>query len=138
MDEWTEYALSTANDLLQKGVTWNEEIERQFHDVGNYCRGRCHNPLGKDRMQTNPEFTFYYDIIKWLSDNSDNMLLDECKLPEPVKTVFKLTDEQYKFINDTLELYGDNLIGKTKARLLESTQTVWRKPIPNTNFSEKL
>ena len=129
MDEWTEYALSIANDLLRKDVTWNEEIEKQFHDVGNYCRGRCHNPLGKDRMQTNPEFTFYYDIIKWLSDNSDNMLLDECKLPEPVKTVFKLTDEQYKFINDTLGLYGDNLIGKTKARLLESTQTIWRKPI---------
>ena len=129
MDEWTEYALSIANDLLRKDVTWNEEIEKQFHDVGNYCRGRCHNPLGKDRMQTNPEFTFYYDIIKWLSDNSDNMLLDECKLPEPVKTVFSLTDEQYKFINDTLDLYGDNLIGKTKARLLESTQTIWRKPI---------
>ncbi len=129
MDEWTEYALSIANDLLRKDVTWNEEIEKQFHDVGNYCRGRCHNPLGKDRMQTNPEFTFYYDIIKWLSDNSDNMLLDKCKLPEPVKTVFSLTDEQYKFINDTLDLYGDNLIGKTKARLLESTQTIWRKPI---------
>ena len=129
MDEWTEYALSIANDLLRKDVMWNEEIEKQFHDVGNYCRGRCHNPLGKDRMQTNPEFTFYYDIIKWLSDNSDNMLLDECKLPEPVKTVFSLTDEQYKFINDTLDLYGDNLIGKTKARLLESTQTIWRKPI---------
>ena len=129
MDEWTEYALSIANDLLRKDVTWNEEIEKQFHDVGNYCRGRCHNPLGKDRMQTNPEFTFYYDIIKWLSDNSDNMLLDECKLPEPVKTVFSLTNEQYKFINDTLGLYGDNLIGKTKARLLESTQTIWRKPI---------
>ena len=128
MDEWTEYALSIANDLLRKDVTWNEEIEKQFHDVGNYCRGRCHNPLGKDRMQTNPEFTFYYDIIKWLSDNSDNMLLDECKLPEPVKTVFSLTNEQYKFINDTLGLYGDNLIGKTKARLLESTQTIWRKP----------
>ena len=129
MDEWTEYALSIANDLLCKNVIWNEEIEKQFHDVGNYCRGRCHNPLGKDRMQTNPEFTFYYDIIKWLSDNSDNMLLDECKLPEPVKTVFSLTNEQYKFINDTLDLYGDNLIGKTKARLLESTQTIWRKPI---------
>ena len=129
MDEWTEYALSIANDLLWKNVTWNEEIEKQFHDVGNYCRGRCHNPLGKDRMQTNPEFTFYYDIIKWLTDNSDNMLLDECKLPEPVKTVFSLTNEQYKFINDTLDLYGDNLIGKTKARLLESTQTIWRKPI---------
>ena len=129
MDEWTEYALSIANDLLCKNVIWNEEIEKQFHDVGNYCRGRCHNPLGKDRMQTNPEFTFYYDIIKWLSDNSDNMLLDECKLPEPIKTVFSLTNEQYKFINDTLDLYGDNLIGKTKARLLESTQTIWRKPI---------
>ena len=129
MDEWTEYALSIANDLLRKNVTWNEEIEKQFHDVGNYCRGRCHNPLGKARMQTNPEFTFYYDIIKWLTDNSDNMLLDECKLPEPVKTVFSLTNEQYKFINDTLDLYGDNLIGKTKARLLESTQTIWRKPI---------
>ena len=128
MDEWTEYALSIANDLLRKDVTWNEEIEKQFHDVGNYCRGRCHNPLGKNRMQTNPEFTFYYDIIKWLSDNSDNMLLDECKLPEPVKTVFSLTNEQYKFINDTLDLYGDNLIGKTKARLLESTQNIWRKP----------
>ena len=129
MDEWTEYALSIANDLLRKDVTWNEEIERQFHDVGYFCRGSCLNPLGKDRMQTNPEFTFYYDIIKWLSDNSDNMLLDECKLPEPVKTVFSLTNEQYKFINDTLDLYGDNLIGKTKARLLESTQTIWRKPI---------
>lgn len=128
MDEWTEYTLNIANDLLREKAILNDEIEKQFHDVGNFCRGRCHNPLGKDRMQTNPEFTFYYDIMKWLGDNSDNMLLDECKFAEPIKIKFSLTNEQYKFINDTLNLYGDNLIGKTKARLLESTQTIWRKP----------
>ncbi len=45
MDEWTEYILQTAHDLLEENGKINDELQRQFHDVSNYCRGICHNPL---------------------------------------------------------------------------------------------
>ena len=52
----------------------NKKTEQQFSDIENYCKGRSHNPLGKDRMLTNPEFVFHYDIEKWLSEKSTGYL----------------------------------------------------------------
>ena len=60
----------------------------QFNNVANFCRGKGHNPLGSNRLETNPEFIFNYDIPKWLDDNYDKLSLDECVLRKPTKGIF--------------------------------------------------
>ena len=133
MDIWTEYALQISKDLLVENGTFSKEIKNEFSAICDYCRGACFNPLGTDRMKTNPEFLFAYDITKWLSDESDNLFLKDCKLSSPHKMIFRLTDEQFKIIQDTLEMYSNTIIGKTKVLKMVSQQTLWRTPLVLSN-----
>lgn len=125
MDDWTEYTLHIAHNLLKNTKKMNEELEKQFLDVANYCRGISHNPLKKNRMLTNPKYFFKYNISKWL-DNTTGLLLREFELPQPVTVTFVYTEEQNKIIQDNLDFYGDNLIGKTKALKAIPFQMLWR------------
>lgn len=127
MDEWTEYVLQTAYQLLQYGGKLNDEIKKQFNDISNYCRGKCHNPLGQDRMDTNPEFTFDYDIDKWLDDILDVEPLEKFRLSESKKISFVLTDEQFKIIHDNIELFGSSTVGYTKALKMVPERMFWRR-----------
>ena len=129
MDEWTEYVLKIAHDLLEEKNKLNNEIEKQFHDVSNYCLGKSHNPLGKDRMTTNPEYIFHYDIDKWLDDKLEISSLDEFRVDDPFKLIFTLTDEQFNIIKDNLELFGDSTVGYTKALKMVPERMFWRNPM---------
>jgi len=62
MDDWAAYILNTVYDFLKKSIQNNQVWEQKFNDVSNYCKGTAHNTLGKDRMVTNPEFDFNYNI----------------------------------------------------------------------------
>ena len=126
MDEWTEYVLNTAHDLLQENKKFDEELQRQFDDIANFCRGQGHNPLGKDRMQTNPEFTFSYDIPKWLDDNNDTLSLDDCILRNKIKGIFKLTDEKFKVVEDSLNLFGTSFNGYYKGLKMLPQNVLYR------------
>ena len=128
MDIWTEYVLQISKDLLVENNVFSQDIQNEFIDISNYCRGTCLNPLGKDRMETNPEYLFTYDIIKWLSDKNDNLFLKDCKFSSSCKMTFTLTNEQFQIMNDTLERYTDTIIGKSKVLDMVSQQTLWRIP----------
>ena len=128
MDEWTEYILKIAYDMLQKNDKINDETERQFHDISNYCRGKCHNPLGKNRMETNPEFSFSYDIDKWMDDPLDISTLNDFQVSESLKITFILTDEQFRIIYDNIELFGHTTVGYTKALKMIPERMFWRNP----------
>ena len=126
MDEWTEYVLTIAHELLQENKKLDEETEEQFVDIANYCRGTCHNPLGNDRMKTNPEFIFHYDIKRWLNDSSDKLSLDECVLRNPLKGIFKLTDEKYKVVEDSINLFSRTFNGYYKGLKLVPQYVLYR------------
>jgi len=128
MDEWTEYTLQIAHNLLQENHKLNDEIEKQFSDISNYCLGKCHNPLGSNRMETNSEVSLNYDIDKWLEDKLDVSLLDEFKLSKPIKICFKLTDEQFRIINDNVKLFGHTTVGYTRALKHVQERMFWRNP----------
>jgi hypothetical protein len=129
MDDWTEYVISIAKELLgNSGLTSKETLE-EFNDIGNYCRGTSHNPLGNDRLNTNPKFLFKHDIIKWLADKSNVLKISECKLKTPIEMSFNLTKEQFKIVQDTSNMYGDSLIGRTKTLKMVSQQSLWRNPL---------
>ena len=50
--------------LLVEENKFDDALEEQFLTITNYCRGLSYNILGKDRMDTNPEFVFNYDVTK--------------------------------------------------------------------------
>jgi len=129
MDIWTEYVLQISKDLLIENGKFSIDIQNEFSAICDYCSGTCLNPLGADRMNTNPEFQFVYDVTKWLSDTSDTLFLKDCKLTSPHKIAFNLTTEQFKVIHDTLEMYSDTIIGKTKVLKMVSQKTLWRRPV---------
>ena len=128
MDEWTSYVLAIAHKLIQETGNLNEKIDHMFSNISNYCKGSSHNPLGKDRMLTNPEYSFNYDIPKWLSDPCDN-LLETCKTNKPITGKFVLTDDQFNLINDNLYLFGNSTVAYTKALKMVPEHMFWRKPI---------
>ena len=129
IDKWTEYVLKIAHDLLEEKSKLNNEIEKQFHDISNYCIGKSHNPLGKDRMTTNPEYVFNYDIDKWLDDKLEISSLGEFRVDQPFKLIFTLTDEQFNIIKDNLELFGNSTVGYTKALKMVPERMFWRNPM---------
>lgn len=129
MDEWTNYVLKIAYDLLKENHKLNDEIEKEFQDISNYCRGKCHNPVGENRMNANPKFTFNYDIDKWLDDKLDLLPLYEFRVSKPIKIIFTLTDEQFKIIRDNIELFGHTTVGYTKALKMVPERMFWRNPI---------
>ena len=79
-------------------------------------------------MSTNPEFEFTYDIINWLEDSKE-MPLSKFKLEQPLKISFHLTDEQFKSIQDTVEMFGNTKVGRSKAMRMIAMATLWRRPI---------
>jgi len=128
MGEWTNYILEIAYQMLKESEKFGKEMESQFHTVSNYCKGIAHNTLGHDRMQTNPEFEFKYDIIKWMND-SHELPLSNFKLSKPYRIIFQLTEEQYQSIQDTLNMYGETTVGRSKALRMISSTNLWRRPI---------
>ena len=128
MDDWAKYILEIAHDFINSSETndinWNEK----FQDVSNFCRGTAHNTLGKDRMETNPSFKFKYDVMKWL-ENTNESPLENFLLNNPYLISFELTEKQFKSVQDTLNAYGDTMVGKSKALRMISSTNLWRHPV---------
>jgi len=126
IDDWTEYLLKIAVDLLIEAKI-DETSLIQFTDIGNYCRGVSHNPLHENRMSTNPQYDFTYDIPSWL-ENHTGVSLDNFRLNLSQLITFTYSATQSKIIQDNLNFYGNNLIGKTKALKAIPFQQLWRHP----------
>ena len=117
--------------MCSNGLTereFDEELEIQFKDVANFCRGKGHNPLGKNRMQDNPEYVFQYDIPSWLDDKLGKKL-EEFKFPHNQKIMFGFSKSQFNTVQDALDRYPDTMSGKGLALKSISMKDLWRKPI---------
>jgi len=128
MDEWAKYILNIAYDFLKNSNLSNQSWEKQFNDISNFCKGTAHNTLGKDRMVTNPEFEFNYNIVEWLK-SMEELPMDNFILPKPVKISFQFSDKQFKSVQKTLEMYGETIVGKSKALRMISSTNLWRHPV---------
>ena len=129
MSDWTEYVLNTAKNLLmEKQEIFNDELEKQFIAISNYCRALGHNVLGKDRMQTNPEIDYNYDIKKWLKGDT---ALNNFKLKKVSKAVFELTVDQFNRVEALIKIYGYSDSGLGKVCNFVYNTILWRKPVFN-------
>ena len=128
MDDWAEYILTTAYDFLKNSIQNNQSWEKKFNDISHFCEGTAHNTLGKDRMATNPEFDFNYNVIEWIKSVNE-LSLDNFLLPDPIKISFQLSDEQFTAVQKSLEMYGETIVGKSKALRMISSTNLWRRPV---------
>ena len=126
MDDWTNYTLKIAEDLLLENKRMDEETTKQFNDIANYCRGVSHNPLGGDRTSTNPKFNFNYDIQKWINEIKD-IKLKEFKFSS-TKIEFILSNDQVQLVEDKLTIFGNTPSGRSQAIKRIPIQMLWRIP----------
>lgn len=128
MEDWTEYVLSITYELMKEKEPKNTDWQRQLSDVGNYCHGISYNVLGIDRMKTNPQYQFQYDVSRWLLDK-DDLPLRCFKLNSKLEVMFKISKEQYKLVQDNLDIYGNTPNGKGQVLKKIPKQILWRQPI---------
>lgn len=134
MDDWTEYTLHIAYELLQEKKSIDDELNLQFNDISNYCRGLGFNTLGQNRLDTIPESEFHYDLIAWLKDD-DDLKLEKFRLTKPSRIKFILTLEQYKLVQDKLNIFGNTTVGRSQAIKRTPLEMLWRKP--HTGYGNK-
>ena len=116
---------------------YDDKLKNQFESVANYCRGLSHNVLGQDRLDTNPTYDFEYDIPSWLTPKN-NKKLDNFKLDSKIKISFELDDDQFKMVQDNIDVYGHSRIGKSKTLKMLPNQKLWRRPLITSNHTTYL
>jgi len=126
MDEWTQFAGNIAFGLLKRKKTISYELENQLKNIINYCAGLGHNTLGDDRMSTNPEFLFDYDIENWLVDKN-NKTLNQFKLDKKTTISFEFSKSESKVIQDEVNRHNTD-IGRSQALKNLPRQIKFRKP----------
>ena len=137
MGDWTEHVIKSSHKLIQNSNNYNEDLEKQFESVANYCRGLSHNVLGQDRLETIPQYDFEYNIPTWLSPKN-NLKLNNFKLEKKLKVSFEIDDEQYKMVQDNIDVYGHSRIGKSKTLKMLPNQKLWRRPLITSNHTTYL
>ena len=125
MSEYSDFSLNIAKNLVSKKT--NENIDDEFDAMSKYCIGSCHNIFGQDRMDTNPEFIYNFDILAWMNTGVESSL-SSFKLNNEHKITFKLTDEQYKIVQDKLDIFGHDKIGRSQTINRIAHHQIWRKP----------
>ena len=79
-------------------------------------------------METNPEFDYDYDILAWMNSQAVSFL-SSFELDKKLKIIFELTEEQYKTIEDSLDIFGHNKIGRSQVIKVVGHHGLWRKPV---------
>lgn len=130
MEDWTNYTLEITQKLLKENGYFNDETTLQFSNVKNYSKGLSYNVMNDDRMKTNPQFSFVYDVQRWLND-PDNLSLKNFKFSTNTNIKFYLTDEQYKIVQDEIDLHGAKSVGKAQVLKRIPIHLLWRKTIIN-------
>ena len=124
-EEWTEYTLKIAKSLLIENNEFDADTKEEFCDVANYCRGLSFKPLSRDRMQFSPDFTFQYNISKWLKNKEKNLK----HFKESHITIkFSFSKEQFKIVEDALNTCGDTMVGKSRIFRWVQPDNIWRIP----------
>ena len=114
MDDWLDHIIKIAKELFIEENKFDIMLEEQFLAITNYCRGLSYNILAKDRMDTNPEFVFNYDIGKWLN-NTTTLPLSDFKIASS-KIMFCLTHQLYQLVQETIAMYGNIILSWIKPR----------------------
>lgn len=107
----------------------------QLAQTEAFSRGRTHNLLGKDRLETVPETDLAYDFDAWI-DDPDERPLSGFAWGNARRTRFGLSGEQYQVVEDSLNLFGHNDLGLGKVLIRINPNVLWRKTMVEGEFDE--
>ena len=127
MIEWTEFTINQAEKLLHEHGFQDKQTKIELDDITNYCKGLSTNVLGKDRINTNPNFDFLHDVQNWVYDENEKPI-SEFRFSTKTNVVFKLKTEQYKTIQNALETYPNSIVGLSQAFKTFPIHMLWRTP----------
>lgn len=105
----------------------------QLGEIEKYTRGRIYNLLGKDRLQTVVETELSYDFDSWLND-PEARSIEDFHWPEPKKLRFALSSDQYRLLEDVLDHFGHDEVGKGKALSRININALWRNAVAENAF----
>lgn len=105
----------------------SQEKLEELREIEIFCRARTYNLLGEDRMNTIPEAELRWDFLKWVEDPTFQTL-DKFKFDEPKACQFVLSDRQYELIEEALNQFGRNDLGKGKLLIRVAPNNLWRSP----------
>jgi len=126
LEDLVENVMEIALNLLKEKSHFTTELNEQFDDIVNYCKGTTFNVLGDDRLNTNPEYEFNFDIKSWFETKS-NENLSKFKLSKTMKYSFIFTEQQYCVVQNCLDCHENTAIGKGTALKSIPTNFLWRK-----------
>ena len=133
MSDFTDFVIQNSRALLENDTI--DDFNSQLNSIEQYCKGSCENIFGEDRLKSNPEFMFDYDILTWMNTGV-TASLNSFKLDQKSKIKFSLTQEQYDVLEDKLNIFGHNKIGKSQCVNWVPQHIFWRKPsLQNNNGS---
>jgi hypothetical protein len=131
MEDWTENVIQVSKNIIKENCDFDKNLEKQFQDIANYCRGLTYNILGKDRLSSNFKHIFEYDVSKWLLNNS-KLSIDKFLFIKPQNIIFKISDEQYQVVQNEIDRYGESTTGLSKATKHLQFQFLLRTPVIST------
>jgi hypothetical protein len=127
IEDLCQFAFSQSRILLEKQKPLTEVELQRFEEIKEYCKGVTHNLFGADRLEDAPEFDFHWNIKTWTNTNAD-LPLDRFKFQNATKIRFKLTEHQYKVVEDNLNRFGNTPHGRAKTLIRTSMDQFWRTP----------
>ena len=131
-DALVDCAFAHAASLLTE-VGSDESTLYSLEQIERFCRGRTHNLLGDDRLQSVPETKISYDIESWVND-PDARQIEEFSLKEARLIRFPLTEKQYQLVEEGLNQFGRSDLGRGKVLIRISQDTLWRTPTTGKDF----
>jgi radical SAM superfamily enzyme YgiQ (UPF0313 family) len=140
MSEWTDFIFGAVKQVLSQKNNFDDVLNSQFQDLFNYSRGLCFNPVGTDRMSTNPKYEFDYDFPQWLDGNEANLPLSRFKLSQKEEIEFRYDQDQYNVIQDMVERFGDDVVSASKSLFEKNvfpSHYFWRKPFMENKTPKK-
>ena len=126
MHDFTDFIIHNVKKLINQDV--NSDFYSQLNTIEKYCKGSCENIFGKDRLDSNPEFVIDYDILTWMNTGVTDPLKNY-KFDKESKIKFSLTQEQFDVLEDKLNIFGHNKIGRSQAVNWLPHHLLWRKPL---------
>jgi radical SAM superfamily enzyme YgiQ (UPF0313 family) len=130
MKEWNRLVFSLTHELLEKKQILDNDVERQFQNIVNYCNGQSHNLFGKDRMETNPNYKFEYDVKNWVS-NDKNLPLDSFMFPKSQLIHFVFSKKQFDIIENDMKKFGKDNTGISRMLFDINIETILRTTVLN-------
>jgi radical SAM superfamily enzyme YgiQ (UPF0313 family) len=131
LEAWTNSVLENSKKLLIEQNKFDDQTSKEFLEISNFCIGISNNPLGDNRMKTNYQFDFKYDIQKWVNDTSD-LTLKDFQFKQSQNISFELTLEQFEFVEEKIQIFGKTMNGLSQCLKRIPTKTLWRIPVNKT------